>query len=143
MTFFLSRGFKSREVPTYSEPIKEVISWVLVLHEELQVFEHLERRKGWSWSETEHTAPRHLPHLHLPPHPDTLICIQSMHPTTAPTCSTSRTSTETSNTGATNCSPHPCYPWHSTFPTNSINFISQAKREAVGTLSSFNSHSVT
>lgn len=62
-------------MPTYSEPIKEVISRVLVLHEELQVFEHLERRKGWSWSETEHTAPRHLPHLHLPPHPDTLICI--------------------------------------------------------------------
>ena len=64
---------KSLRVTTHVEPVKEVISWVLVLHEQLQVLEHLERRKGWpQFRDKEQTAPRHLPHLHLPPYPNRL-----------------------------------------------------------------------
>lgn len=41
---------KSYEVTTHSELVKEVISGVLVLHEQPQVLEHLERGKGQPWS---------------------------------------------------------------------------------------------
>lgn len=38
------------EVTTHIELVKEIISGVLVLHEQPQVLEHLERRKGQPWS---------------------------------------------------------------------------------------------
>lgn len=41
---------KSFEVTTHIEVVKEVLSGVLVLHEELQVLEHLKRGKGQPWS---------------------------------------------------------------------------------------------
>lgn len=38
--------FKSLEVTTHTELVKEVICWILVFHEHLQVLEHLKRKKG-------------------------------------------------------------------------------------------------
>lgn len=113
---------------THIEPVKEVICWVLVLHEELQVLEHLKMRKGWPWSGTKSKLLLDISLISI------CLLIQmdsdsdscSTHPTTSPTFSTSRAATGTSKPlvpQAVFPAPHLCYPWHSSFPTNTIKII--------------------
>ena len=109
------RCFKSLEVTTHIEPVKEVICWVLVLHEQLQVLEDLKKRKGWPWSGTRSKL---LPDISLISiclliqiHSDSDLC--SIQPTTPPTFSTSRAATGTSK---------PLVP-QAVFPPNTIKII--------------------
>lgn len=91
----IQRCFKNLEVTTHIEPVKEVICWVLVLHEQLQVLEHLKRRRGWPWSGT---RSKFLPDISICrlTQIDSVSDLRSTHPTTSPTFSTSRAATGTS-----------------------------------------------